>query len=126
MTRLTIALAVLLAALVAVAGSAVAAKKPPPIKLVAKVGPDQSFKISLTKGGKKVTTLKHGNYVVLVYDTATVHNFHLTGGGLNKNSGVAFKRAKPLRWPITLKKGKTYHYVCDPHASLMKGSFTVS
>ena len=30
-----------------------------------------------------------------------------------------------FRWVVTLKKG-TYRYVCDPHASFMKGSFTVS
>jgi plastocyanin len=28
-------------------------------------------------------------------------------------------------WKLTLKKG-TYHFVCDPHASFMKGAFTVS
>jgi plastocyanin len=28
-------------------------------------------------------------------------------------------------WKLKLKKG-TYKYVCDPHASFMKGSFTVS
>jgi plastocyanin len=28
-------------------------------------------------------------------------------------------------WKVTLKKG-TYKYVCDPHASFMKGSFTVA
>jgi plastocyanin len=28
-------------------------------------------------------------------------------------------------WHVTLRKG-TYKYVCDPHATFMKGSFTVS
>jgi plastocyanin len=28
-------------------------------------------------------------------------------------------------WTVTLKAGK-YTYVCDPHASFMKGSFTVT
>jgi hypothetical protein len=29
------------------------------------------------------------------------------------------------RWTVTLAKG-TYRYVCDPHASLMKGALTVT
>ena len=28
-------------------------------------------------------------------------------------------------WNVTLKKG-TYRFVCDPHATIMKGSFTVA
>jgi plastocyanin len=28
-------------------------------------------------------------------------------------------------WKVTLKKG-SYTFVCDPHASFMKGSFSVS
>ncbi|MBA2475537.1 MAG: hypothetical protein H0V40_06240, partial [Actinobacteria bacterium] len=30
-----------------------------------------------------------------------------------------------VTWRVTLKRG-TYTYVCDPHASSMKGTFTVS
>jgi len=26
-------------------------------------------------------------------------------------------------WTVTLQKGKTYRFMCDPHASTMKGSF---
>jgi len=26
-------------------------------------------------------------------------------------------------WTVTLQKGKTYRFMCDPHASIMKGSF---
>lgn len=126
MSRFTLALAVALAAVLTVAAGAPAApaKKKPLPRLIAKVGPDQSFKISLTKASKKVTTLKPGTYIVLVTDTAKVHNFHLKGPGVNKDSGVAYKSTKALKWTVVLKKG-TYHYLCDPHASLMNGSFTV-
>jgi plastocyanin len=125
MSRLTLALAIALAAVLTVVAVASAVTKPLP-KLVGTVGPDSSFKINLTKGGKKVTKLKPGKYLVVVNDTAVVHNFHLTGPGVNKDSGVAYKKVgkKSLRWTVTLKKG-TYRYVCDPHASLMHGSFTV-
>jgi plastocyanin len=79
--------------------------------------------ISLKQGTKKVTTLKAGAYTITVKDTAADHNFHLTGPGLNKSTSVSGKGT--TTWKVTLKKG-TYKYVCDPHASFMKGSFTVS
>jgi plastocyanin len=79
--------------------------------------------ISLTQGGKKVTHLKAGAYAIIVQDTAADHDFHLTGPGVNKTTSVGGKGT--FTWKVTLKSG-TYTYVCDPHASFMKGSFTVS
>ena len=81
-----------------------------------------SFKITLTKGGKKVKSLKAGKYKIVVSDPTSAHNFHLTGPGVNKSTSVSGKGTKT--WTVTLKKG-TYKYVCDPHKSFMKGSFTV-
>jgi plastocyanin len=113
--------------LVLAAAAAVALVAPAPsnaaaTKLVANVGP--GFTISLTKAGKKVTTLKPGTYSITVNDKSTFHNFHLTGPGVNKKTSVAFK-GTPKAWTVTLKKG-TYRYVCDPHAATMKGSFRVA
>jgi plastocyanin len=81
------------------------------------------LKISLTQGGKKVTTLKAGTYTITVQDKASDHNFHLTGPGLNKTTSVSGKGT--TTWKVTFKKG-TYKYVCDPHASFMKGSIKVT
>ena len=78
--------------------------------------------ISLTVGGKKVSTLKPGKYTIVVRDTARDHDFHLTGPGVNKSTTVAGTGTQT--WHVTLKRG-TYKYVCDPHAIFMKGSFTV-
>ncbi len=78
--------------------------------------------ISLKQGAKKVTSLKAGKYTIVVKDTAADHNFHLTGPGVNKTTSVGGKGT--YTWKVTLKKG-TYKYMCDPHASFMKGSFTV-
>jgi plastocyanin len=62
--------------------------------------------------------------VVKISDKSNAHNFHLTGpGGLNKTTSVGGTGSST--WKLTLKKG-TYKFVCDPHASFMKGSFTVS
>jgi len=78
--------------------------------------------ISLTLGGKKVSSLKAGRYTIVVKDTAADHNFHLTGPGVNKTTTVVGTGTQT--WKVALKKG-TYTYVCDPHASFMKGTFTV-
>jgi plastocyanin len=80
--------------------------------------------ISLKSAGKKVTSLKAGKYTIVVKDAASDHNFHLTGPGLNKTTSVGGKGT--FTWTVTLKKGKTYKYVCDPHSSFMKGTFKVT
>jgi Copper binding proteins, plastocyanin/azurin family len=110
---------VLLAALVA--AIAVPVAQAGSSKLVATDGP--GFTITLTQGGKKVTRLKPGTYTITVADKSSIHNFHLTGPGVNKKTAVGFKGTKT--WKLTLKKG-TYKYVCDPHKSFMKGSFKVA
>ena len=85
------------------------------------VGP--GFTITLTSGGKKVTKLKAGTYVIKVSDKSNIHDFHLSGPGVNKSTTVPGTGGKT--WTVKLKKGK-YTYVCDPHASSMKGAFTVT
>ena len=69
-----------------------------------------------------MTTLKAGTYVIVVHDRAADHDFHLTGPGVNKATSTA--GTGTFTWKLKLRKG-TYKYVCDPHASFMKGSFTV-
>jgi plastocyanin len=115
-----VALAVLAAAL-AVPTALAASRTAQGGTLNGTVGP--GFTISLAQGGKKVSKLKAGTYTIVVADKASDHNFHLTGPGVNKSTSVGAKGTKT--WKVTLKKG-TYRYVCDPHASFMKGSFTVS
>jgi plastocyanin len=108
------ALAAALAAPSAVAATAGGA-------LAGSVGP--GFVISLKQAGKKVSKLKAGRYTITISDKSDIHNFHLTGPGVNKKTSVGGKGS--TTWKGTLKKG-TYKYVCDPHASFMKGSFSVS
>ena len=86
------------------------------------VGP--GFSISLTSSGEKVTSLTAGMYRFDVTDRSAIHDFHLSGPGVNTViTGVSFQGRKSLT--LKLKRG-TYRYVCDPHASFMKGSFRVS
>jgi plastocyanin len=86
------------------------------------VGP--GFTIGLTLGGKHVTKLKSGvRYRLVIRDSASIHDFHLTGPGLDRVlTSVDFTGTKTAL--LTLKKG-VYRYFCDPHASVMHGSFRV-
>jgi plastocyanin len=92
-------------------------------KLSGTVGP--GFTITLKDGnGKPVKKLKAGRYTIKVSDKSAIHNFHLTGPGVNKEiTAVSYTGTKTYR--VRLKKGK-YTFVCDPHASSMRGSFVVS
>ena len=89
--------------------------------LTGTVGP--GFTITLTQGGKKVTKLKAGTYTIKIADKSNIHNFHLTGPGVNKKTSVGGTGS--TTWTVKLKAG-TYKFICDPHASIMKGSFKVS
>jgi plastocyanin len=92
--------------------------------LKGEVYPDSQFKIEMDgTNGKAIKTIKAGTYKVKVEDNATIHNFHLTGPGVNKSTSVSGKGDKT--WTVTFKKG-TYKFVCDPHSSQMKGSFKVT
>ena len=113
MKLIRLVLAVTVLALVAVVPAQAATK------LVGTVGP--GFTITLKKNGVKVKTLRAGKYTITIRDLSASHNFHLTGAGLNKKTSVGAKTK--LTWTVTFRKGKTYRYVCDPHASQMKGSF---
>ena len=65
---------------------------------------------------------KAGKISLVIADKSDIHNFHLTGPGVNVKTSIPEEGSKTFT--VTLKKG-TYKFVCDPHASSMKGSFTV-
>jgi plastocyanin len=115
--RIRLALVTLLAGALAVVASASAAT--PTLNGVDGPG----FIITLKKAGKKVTSVKAGKYKIVIKDLSNIHNFHLTGPGVNKKTSVGAKGT--FTWTVTLKKG-TYKYVCDPHVAVMKGSFKVT
>lgn len=79
------------------------------------VGP--GFTISMAKKPTKAGKIK-----LVVSDKSSGHNFHLSGPGVNVSTSVGSTGTKTFN--VTLKKGK-YTFVCDPHASSMKGSFTI-
>jgi hypothetical protein len=89
-------------------------------KLKAQVGPGRTISLK-TSAGARVTTLFAGTYVVTVKDAAKADNFHLTGAGVNKKTGVAFRGS--ASWKLTFKAGQKYRFRSDSHSSL-QGSFT--
>ena len=91
-------------------------------KLNGTVGP--GFTIALKRGTAPVKLLKAGTYSITVADKSNIHNFRLKGPGLNREiTSVAFVGTKTVT--VTLRKGR-YTFDCDPHQTIMKGSFTVS
>jgi plastocyanin len=90
-------------------------------RLVATVGPGAT--ITLTRGGKRVRTLKAGRYTISVRDRSPMHNFHLIGRGINRKTPVDARATRS--WTVTFRKG-TYRFVCDPHARAMRGTFRVT
>lgn len=95
--------------------------------LVGSVGtsddPD-AFTISLTmEDGSPVSTLAPGDYTLEVDDPSSIHNFHLTGPGVDVASDVG--GTEDETYDITLEAG-SYTFQCDPHASSMNGSFEVT
>ena len=80
------------------------------------VGP--GFTISMASKPKKAGKIK-----LTVSDKASIHNFHLRGPGVNVSTSVSGTGTKSFT--VTLKKG-SYTFVCDPHASSMRGSFKIT
>ena len=112
-----IALVTLLTALVL--PSAVAEADNP--KLVAVVGTNDAFVISLRDAsGNAVTQLSPGTYDIAVSDRSEEHNFHLKGPGVDMLTPIGEKQE--TAWTVTIGEGR-FTYVCDAHASQMRGYF---
>src|SRR5437016_13820449 len=78
--------------------------------LTGTVGP--GFTITLTQGGKKVSKLKAGTYTIKIADKSNIHNFHLTGPGVNKRTTIVATGA--TTWTIEqMKEVNKFYY--DPH-----------
>jgi len=91
------------------------------VDLFATVGPD--FTITLRNAqGLSVTQLDPGPYRIVVEDRSDFHNFHLSGPGVNLATDV--EALESVTWDVTFVEGR-YTFVCDPHATQMRGAFTV-
>jgi plastocyanin len=72
--------------------------------------------------GMSAKTVKAGSYTITIHDEASIHNFHLTGPGVDQKTSVS--GVKTSTWKLKLKPG-TYHFMCDAH-SFMHGSLRVT
>ena len=123
MSRITRTRSLLLGAVAATALAAVGSGMAASAKTVnGTVGP--GFTIGLTMQGKKVTKLKAGTaYRFVISDRSDIHDFHLSGPGLNRVLS-SVEDTGTTSFVFRLKKG-TYRFVCDPHSGIMHGSFRV-
>jgi plastocyanin len=65
-----------------------------------------------------------GTYTIVVDDRSSSHNFHLSGpGGVDVATSVGGEGEESFE--VDLEPGE-YTFLCDPHASAMRGTFTVS
>ncbi|MDX6408413.1 MAG: hypothetical protein QOE13_1484 [Gaiellaceae bacterium] len=92
-------------------------------RLVARVGLNDSFSISLRDtSGNPVAQLDPGTYEIEVHDLSEEHNFHLVGPGVDQATAVG--NLEDTVWTVTLADGK-YRFECAAHAATMNGWFTV-
>ncbi len=74
-------------------------------------------------GGMAVTSLPAGTYDIEVHDNSNIHNFRLTGPGVDQTTSVV--GIETTTWTVTLTAG-TYQFICDAHPLTMVGYFTVT
>jgi plastocyanin len=91
-------------------------------RLVASVGSNDSFAISLRSASGAVTHLDPGTYDIEVHDRSELHNFHLHGPGVQQATAVG--NLEDVVWTVMLTDGK-YAFDCAAHVSSMNGWFTV-
>jgi plastocyanin len=108
---------VLLAAAAALAAPAVADTP----TLQGHVGPMYTISVS-TSTGDSVTHLDPGTYGLHVIDEADIHDFHLSGPGVDVVLGQVGQGVFDKQ--VTFVTG-TYRFFCDFHPAVMKGFFTV-
>jgi plastocyanin len=117
MTRIALLAAVALAAL---ASPAVALAQE---KLIATVGTNDAHVITLTReNGTRVIDIPAGTYTIEVRDRSRMHNFHLSGPGVDRRTDIDEIRTET--WTVTLRDNSIYTYVCEAHPAEMRETFT--
>jgi hypothetical protein len=93
---------------------------PAPTRLSGRVA---ASRITLTNAaGSRATRVKAGRYRITVRDVSRAQNFHLTGPGVNRKTGVSFRGT--VTWTVSLKAGR-YVYRSD-RSRRLRGVVTVT
>jgi len=91
--------------------------------LTGAVGKGDAFTISLVDAsGNPVKHLDPGTYTLLVHDFSTIHNFRLSGPGVDVATDI--DGVGDSTFSVTLTDG-VYQFQCDAHAAEMRGTFAV-
>ena len=105
--------------------AATAPQAQPGATLLGTVGTEddpEDYEIGLTtQDGIPVEVVAAGSYTLVVSDPSRIHNFHLSGAGVDVATDVRGTGEK--RFEVTFEAGE-YSYTCDPHPS-MSGSLRV-
>jgi hypothetical protein len=100
---------------------------PPPLppakagRLTATVGPGATISLT-TPAGARARTLTRGVYLITVRDRSKRQNFHVSGAGINRKTGLA--QTVTTTWRVTLKPGKLL-YVSDASPKTLRGTAVV-
>lgn len=111
---------VLTAAVVLGPADARVAATPQPLR--AHTGPGFEIGLADATGADVKAIDTPGTYTFTIDDLSELHNFHLIGPNVDRRTSVEGMGTET--WTLDLAAG-TYNYFCDPHATIMKGSFTV-
>jgi hypothetical protein len=117
----TLLISALAVVAVSIPAGATGSSQAPNVTLTGVVGPAATISLR-NADGSTVSHLDPGTYEIAVTDNAIDHNFHLTGPGVDMTTEV--ETTGSVTWTVTFTDG-TYRFVCDPHATTMRGTFTV-
>src|SRR6185437_10297449 len=92
--------------------------------LNAYVTQDGFIGINFADGTPIGKTLPAGTYTVNVDDQTDIHQFHLFGPGVDRETDV--DGVGKQTWVLTFQAGANYSYQCDLHADIMFGQFSVT
>ena len=93
-----------------------------PSKLYGVVGPGRTITLG-TALGKRTARVAAGKYAIVVRDRSKTESFHLSGPGVNRETGKAFTGS--ITWNVTLRAASAYRYWSDAHPTL-KGTLKTS
>jgi hypothetical protein len=91
-------------------------------KLRGTVGPGKTISLK-NAAGAKAKLVAPGAWKITINDRTKRDNFHLSGPGVNKKTGV--KTVGTASWSVRLRAGSKYRYFSDAHKKIA-GSFLVS
>jgi plastocyanin len=92
-------------------------------RLIATVGTNDAHVITLTHpNGSPVADIPAGTYTIEVRDRSRMHNFRLSGPGVERRTDVEEIRTET--WVVTFRDQSVYTFLCESHPAEMRDTFT--